>query len=102
MEILPRLHGEGFIQKLLVKMLLLFLNKNCSDPLIIKLWPSCSTDHLQYIGNWKVDVAPGLSIEELCPFDNDEVCRKIDAPCKSTGCNQHLKYSKLNILMFSR
>ncbi len=38
----------------------------------------------------KVDITPGLPIEELCPLDNDEMGRKVDTPGQGTGSYQNL------------
>lgn len=46
---LPGLHRKWFIEELLIKMLLLVMNKNDSNTLSIKLRSSCSPHHLQHI-----------------------------------------------------
>ena len=51
---------------------------------------TCAASHLQHVCDVKVDIALQLAIKELCSFDDDEVCWKVDTPCKRRCRNQDL------------
>lgn len=70
------------LANLFVKVLFDVVDKNTGDSVIIVLWSSGSTHHLQYIRDGHIDVATGLAIIVFRSFDDHQMCGKVNTPIK--------------------
>ena len=48
----------------------------------------------QLTRNWEIHIVLGFPVIILCALYDNQMSRKVDTPCKCTGCYQHLKHTK--------
>ena len=63
------------------------LNKNNCHSLVIELRSSRSSHHLEDVCYRVVDIVLGFAIKVLGSLDDDEVGRKVHAPCQGACCD---------------
>lgn len=84
------LNREWLIKELLVEVLLLLRDHDACDTVVIEARSTCTTNHLEKIGEGEVNVALSLRIEELGSFDDDESGWEVDTPGQRRGRHQDL------------
>jgi hypothetical protein len=63
--------GERFIEEFLVKVLFLFADHNTGHTSLIEAWTTSSTNHLEQVSQWEIDIASHLGIKELSTLNHD-------------------------------
>ena len=58
--------------------------------MVIVTRSTSTTDHLEQISQWEINIALLLRIEELSAFDNDKTSREVHSPSESRCSDKHL------------
>mmetsp|Transcript_12631 Transcript_12631/g.19643 ORF Transcript_12631/g.19643 Transcript_12631/m.19643 type:complete len:314 (-) Transcript_12631:2895-3836(-) len=84
------LDGEGLVEELLVEVLLFFGDHHAGDTAVIELRTAGTTDHLEEVGQWEVDVSLQVRVIELSTLYYDKSRREVDTPSQGTRSDEHL------------
>jgi len=94
LQMQTRLHGKGFMEKLLVEGFLRLVHEDARDTGVVELWAPRTAHHLEHIGDRHVYVLALLRIEIFGTFDNHQVARQVDTPCEDVKRDKALKCHK--------
>lgn len=86
-----RLNREWLVEELLVERFFHVVHQDNCYARIVELWSTCSTNHLQNVGDGHIDVPFEFSIVILGSFDHYQMCWEVDATSQSCCCYQNLK-----------
>jgi hypothetical protein len=74
------LDRERLVQEALVEGLFNVVDKEHCHSLVVILWSTSATNHLQNICDWHVHVSLFLAVKNLSSFDNHQMRGEVDSP----------------------
>lgn len=85
-----RFHREWLVKELLIEILFLLRDEHTRETSLIKLRSTCSSNHLEKIGQGEVNVPADLRIEEFGALDHDQASWEVNSPGKGARRDEDL------------